>query len=56
MMLIPRSEGVETKPIRTSYSGAAGTTFVTFDNVKVPVGNVLGKIDEGLKVVLSNFK
>lgn len=55
MLLIPRGEGVETKPIRTAYSAAAGTTYVTFDNVKVPVENVLGKVNEGLKVALSNF-
>lgn len=55
MLLIPRGEGVETKPIRTAYSAAAGTTYVTFDNVKVPVENTLGKVDEGLKVALANF-
>ncbi|KAI9026709.1 acyl-CoA dehydrogenase/oxidase [Hyaloraphidium curvatum] len=56
MLLIERSfGGVETKPIKTSYSIAAGTAYVTFENVKVPVGNVLGKVNDGLKVVLSNF-
>lgn len=56
MLLIERDfGGVETKQIRTSYSTAAGTAYVTFENVKVPVGNVLGKVNDGLKVVLSNF-
>ncbi|KAM0753923.1 acyl-CoA dehydrogenase NM domain-like protein [Meredithblackwellia eburnea MCA 4105] len=55
MLLIPRCEGVETKLISTSYSKAAGTSFVTFDNVKVPVENVIGKVDQGFKIVLSNF-
>lgn len=55
MILIPRGPGVETKPIKTAYSPAAGTAFVTFDNVKVPVENTLGEVDKGLKVVLSNF-
>ncbi|KAH6913048.1 acyl-CoA dehydrogenase [Coprinopsis sp. MPI-PUGE-AT-0042] len=35
VVLVERGEGVETKAIKTSYSPAAGTAFVTFDNVKV---------------------
>ncbi|KAF8342018.1 acyl-CoA dehydrogenase/oxidase [Cantharellus anzutake] len=55
MLLIERGPGVETKPIKTSYSSTAGTAYITFDNVKVPVENTLGEVDQGLKVVLSNF-
>jgi len=55
VFLVERGEGVSTKPIKTSYSSTAGTAFITFDNVKVPAGNMLGKEDDGLKVVLSNF-
>lgn len=33
MLLIERGEGVETKPIKTSYSPSAGTAYVTFENV-----------------------
>jgi alkylation response protein AidB-like acyl-CoA dehydrogenase len=49
------SAGVETKPIKTSYSPTAGTAFVTFDDVKVPVENTLGQEGKGLFVILSNF-
>ncbi len=55
VLLIPRGEGVETKPIKTSYSPTAGTTFITFDNVKVPVENLLGQENKGIYVILSNF-
>jgi alkylation response protein AidB-like acyl-CoA dehydrogenase len=55
VILVERSEGVETKAIKTSYSAAAGTAFVTFDNVLVPVENTLGPEDGGLLVMLSNF-
>ncbi|GAA5901268.1 uncharacterized protein JCM6883_000158 [Sporobolomyces salmoneus] len=55
MMLIPRTDEVDTKIIKTSYSHAAGTAYVTFDGVKVPVENVLGGVGNGLKVILSNF-
>ncbi|KAI8972295.1 acyl-CoA dehydrogenase/oxidase [Pilobolus umbonatus] len=55
MLLIERGEGVETKPIKTSYSPSAGTAYVIFENVLVPVENLLGKEDRGFLVVLSNF-
>jgi alkylation response protein AidB-like acyl-CoA dehydrogenase/predicted heme/steroid binding protein len=55
VLLIARGDGVETKPIKTSYSPAAGTAFITFDNVKVPVENLLGEENKGIYVILSNF-
>lgn len=55
VILVERGEGVETKPIKTSYSPAAGTAFVTFDNVKVPIENTLGPEGSGIFVMLSNF-
>ncbi|GAA5976635.1 hypothetical protein JCM11641_005647 [Rhodosporidiobolus odoratus] len=55
MILIPRSEGVDTKLIKTTYSTTAGTAYITYDNVRVPVENLLGKEGKGLFVVLSNF-
>ncbi len=55
VVLIERGEGVETTPIKTSYSPAAGTAYVTFDNVKVPVENLLGVENKGIHVILSNF-
>lgn len=53
MLLIPRTEGVETKIIKTSYSHAAGTAYVSFDSVLVPVEYLLGGEGQGLKVILS---
>lgn len=55
VFLVPRGEGVETRPIKTAYSSAAGTAYVTFDNVKVPAENMLGKENDGIRVILSNF-
>jgi alkylation response protein AidB-like acyl-CoA dehydrogenase/cytochrome b involved in lipid metabolism len=55
VLLIERGPGVETKAIKTAYSAAAGTTFITFDNVKVPVENLLGVENKGIHVILSNF-
>ncbi len=52
VILVERGEGVETRPVKTSYSSAAGTGFITFDNVKVPVGNTLGEEGGGIFVML----
>ncbi|KAF8325547.1 acyl-CoA dehydrogenase [Cantharellus anzutake] len=55
VLLIPRTEEVTTKLIKTAYSSAAGTAHVFFDGVKVPVENVLGLENGGLVVILANF-
>lgn len=55
VILVERGPGVETKPIKTSYSPTAGTAYITFDNVRVPVGNTLGEEGGGIFVMLSNF-
>ncbi|KAF9651790.1 acyl-CoA dehydrogenase NM domain-like protein [Thelephora ganbajun] len=55
VILVPRGKDLETRAIKTSYSSTAGTAFVTFDKVRVPVSNTLGKIGKGMQVILSNF-
>jgi alkylation response protein AidB-like acyl-CoA dehydrogenase/predicted heme/steroid binding protein len=55
VLLIERGEGIETKAIKTSYSPTAGTAYITYDNVKVPVENLLGEENKGIYVILSNF-
>ena len=55
VILVERGEGVETKSIKTSYSTTAGTAYITFENVKVPVENTLGEEGGGIFVMLSNF-
>lgn len=55
LLLVERSEGLETKIIKTSYSTAAGTAYITYENVKVPVENLFGKENEGFKYVMKNF-
>jgi len=55
VILVPRSDAIETKPIKTSYSAAAGTTYIQYDNVKVPVDHLLGEEDNGFTVIMSNF-
>ena len=52
VILVERGPGVETKPIKTSYSSAAGTAYITFDNARAPVGNTLGEEGGGIFVIL----
>ncbi|EPQ31082.1 uncharacterized protein PFL1_01271 [Pseudozyma flocculosa PF-1] len=55
MLLIPRGEGVTTKHMKMMGGGGSGTTLVEFDDVKVPVENLIGKEGEGLRLVFYNF-
>ncbi|KAK3237200.1 hypothetical protein CYMTET_52705 [Cymbomonas tetramitiformis] len=55
LLLVERSEGLTTKKIKTSYSPAAGTAYVFYDNVKVPVENLLGKENQGFRCIMANF-
>jgi hypothetical protein len=52
VILVERGPGVETKLIKTSYSATAGSAYITFDNVKVPVENTLGEEGGGIFVIL----
>jgi len=55
VIFVPRCDGLSTKPIKTAYSATAGTAFVTFDKVRVPLSNTLGREGKGMSVILSNF-
>mmetsp|Transcript_14391 Transcript_14391/g.36414 ORF Transcript_14391/g.36414 Transcript_14391/m.36414 type:complete len:511 (+) Transcript_14391:181-1713(+) len=55
LLMIERDDNLTTNPIKTSYSPAAGTAYVLYENVKVPVANLLGKEHEGFKCIMHNF-
>jgi len=55
MLLIERGEGVETKQIKTTYSTSAGTALVILSDVKVPVENLMGKTNDGFRLIMYNF-
>ncbi|CAD7939170.1 unnamed protein product [Amoebophrya sp. A120] len=64
MMLVPRNakqlannqgNDVTTKQIQTSYSKCAGTALVMYDDVYVPVANLMGKENQGFKCIMANF-
>jgi alkylation response protein AidB-like acyl-CoA dehydrogenase/predicted heme/steroid binding protein len=55
MILIPRSDAVQTKVIKTKYSSAAGTAYVTFENAVVPKRNLFLGEGKGFPIIMSNF-
>lgn len=55
MLLIEKGPNVVTRQIPVDYSKSAGTALVSFENVKVPVRNLLGKVGQGMKITMHNF-
>merc|ERR550514_1801906 len=55
MILVPRSDAVETKIIKTKYSSSAGTAFVTYENAIAPKKNVFTGPNQGFPIIMSNF-
>jgi alkylation response protein AidB-like acyl-CoA dehydrogenase len=55
MLLIEKSDAVVVRPIPTEYSPAAGTGLISFENARVPVGNLLGKPGQGMMITMHNF-
>jgi len=55
MLLIERSPGVATRRMNCSGAWCSGTTYVTFEDVKVPVGNLIGREGKGFSQMMSNF-
>jgi alkylation response protein AidB-like acyl-CoA dehydrogenase len=55
LLLIDRSPGVTTRQMNCSGVWSSGTTYITFEDVKVPVENLLGKENKGFKYIMNNF-
>lgn len=47
--------GITLRKMKCSGVWASGTTFITFENVKVPVENLVGPENKGFKCVMINF-
>ncbi|CAI7563909.1 unnamed protein product [Penicillium pancosmium] len=56
VLLIEREAGgVSTRRMDCQGVLSSGTTYVTFEDVKVPVENLIGKENQGFKVIMTNF-
>jgi len=55
MVLVPKSDAVQTKIIKTKYSSSAGTAYVTYENALAPKRNVFQAEGKGFQIIMSNF-
>jgi len=54
-LLIERGPGVTTKQMQCSGVWPSGTAYVSFENCKVPVENLIGKENKGFMYIVMNF-
>ncbi|KAF3938877.1 hypothetical protein ABW19_dt0208875 [Dactylella cylindrospora] len=47
--------GVSVRKMDCQGVWSSGTTYITFEDVKVPVENLIGKENQGFKVIMTNF-
>jgi alkylation response protein AidB-like acyl-CoA dehydrogenase len=55
LLVDAKSPGIKVRKMETQFDTTHGTTFITFDNVKVPAANVVGELGKGFKYILLNF-
>lgn len=56
MLLIEKTmPGVSVRKISTQGMRCSGSSFIELNDVKVPVGNLIGEENKGFKVIVSNF-
>src|SRR5277367_7024925 len=56
LLLIEKTmPGVSVRRMDCQGVWASGTTYVNFEDVKVPVENLIGKENSGFKVIMTNF-
>jgi len=55
MILVERGPGVVVEKLPLQGQWTAGTSLVTFEDCRVPKGNLLGGENEGFKIIMHNF-
>ncbi|KAI9699122.1 MAG: hypothetical protein M1836_003311 [Candelina mexicana] len=57
LLLIPlkNQPGVSTRRIHIGGAHSSGTTFITLDDVHVPISNLIGTEGQGMKYIMTNF-
>jgi len=56
LLLVPMNlPGVKAKQMQCSGVWASGTAYITMENVRVPVANLIGEENKGFKVIMKNF-
>ena len=55
VLVIPlNAEGVTRRKLKNSGVAASGSTFLEFDDVKVPASHLLGKENQGFQIIMSS--
>jgi alkylation response protein AidB-like acyl-CoA dehydrogenase len=47
--------GINTRQMKCSGVWPSGTTYITFEDVRVPVENLIGLENHGFKYIMYNF-
>lgn len=55
LMVIEKTKGVKAIQMNCQGVWASGTSYVTFEDVLVPVENILGKENKGFQLIMANF-
>ncbi|PRP80184.1 hypothetical protein PROFUN_09511 [Planoprotostelium fungivorum] len=56
MLLIPlKSKGIKMRPLKNSGVNSSGSTYIEFDDVIVDKKYLLGRENEGFRIIMSNF-
>jgi alkylation response protein AidB-like acyl-CoA dehydrogenase len=56
VLVIPLNiQGVTRRKLKNSGVGASGSTFIEFDDVKVPISHLLGKENQGFQIIMSSM-
>ncbi|KAK4702143.1 acyl-CoA dehydrogenase, partial [Phenoliferia sp. Uapishka_3] len=55
LLVVERTTGVKTTAMSCQGVWASGTTYITFEDVLVPVGNLLGTENKGFQLIMANF-
>jgi alkylation response protein AidB-like acyl-CoA dehydrogenase/predicted heme/steroid binding protein len=56
LLLLERGmPGLKTVKMSCGGGWSSGTSYITFDNVKVPCSNLIGKENQGFKLIMYNF-
>lgn len=55
LLLETGMRGIAVRKMETQFDSAHSTTFVTLENVRVPVANLIGEENNGFMALMTNF-
>ncbi|KAK3291979.1 acyl-CoA dehydrogenase/oxidase [Chaetomium fimeti] len=57
LLVVPLKDtpGVTMRRLRVSGTASSGTTYIELDDVRVPIDNLLGEENQGMRYIMTNF-